>query len=143
MLGLLPGGVGRVVLHALLLELLKVRLVLRVHVVVRCGWVPAEEGQARGLTALRVHHGLRHLQGLVVVLIQCVADALAEGEVLLVDLLLVLDAVRDPGLVRLGRREAGLGTGVLDSLVDLISEVLLYLPGVRVDQFFDLELTLH
>lgn len=100
----------------------------------------AHQGQVR-LRILGQHMRL-HLE-LLAVLVEAVANALTEGEDLLIGLSLILPPGRDASLIGLSLRQARLLAGVCNALVHPIPKTLLDVPGVSADKLLYLHLPLQ
>ena len=100
----------------------------------------SHQGQVR-LRILGQHMRL-HLE-LLAVLVEAVANALAEGEDLLIGLSLILPPGRDASLIGLSLRQARLLAGVCNALVHPIPKTLLDVPGVSTDKLLYLHLPLQ
>lgn len=100
----------------------------------------SHQGQVR-LRILGQHVRL-HLE-LLAVLVEAVANALAEGEDLLIGLSLILPPGRDASLIGLSLRQARLLAGVCNALVHPIPKTLLDVPGVSTDKLLYLHLPLQ
>ena len=100
----------------------------------------SHQGQVR-LRILGQHMRL-HLE-LLAVLVEAVANALAEGEDLLIGLSLILPPGRDASLIGLSLRQARLLAGVCKALVHPIPKTLLDVPGVSTDELLYLHLPLQ
>ena len=98
------------------------------------------QGQVR-LRILGQHMRL-HLE-LLAVLVEAVANALTEGEDLLIGLSLILPPGRDASLIGLSLRQARLLAGVCKALVHPIPKTLLDVPGVSTDELLYLHLPLQ
>ena len=100
----------------------------------------SHQGQVR-LRILGQHMRL-HLE-LLAVLVEAVANALTEGEDLLIGLSLILPPGRDASLIGLSLRQARLLAGVCKALVHPIPKTLLDVPGVSTDELLYLHLPLQ